>query len=186
MIRPRLAKLTHFFKITTWKFGHIQRTGTLFEIYSHIGYSFSLLKNILCYILDLLFFILYRTQEIKPSGPNISKRVKNVIKNPKRELETTTPKPSPTISAINLKPKTAVVSPLSVPHRQPSSNVVTSTTSLPRSNAVTSSNITRTSVPSSTKPAPVGNPAVMQKPFRYNRLQQRNYTRWLKWCTTCS
>ncbi|XP_063432357.1 RNA polymerase II elongation factor ELL-like isoform X1 [Mytilus trossulus] len=73
-----------------------------------------------------------RTQEIKHSGPNISKRVKHIIKNPKRELDTSHPKPSPTISAINQnKPKPTVVSPMPVaapvhapvPQRQPPTNL---------------------------------------------------------------
>ncbi|CAC5383377.1 ELL [Mytilus coruscus] len=115
-----------------------------------------------------------RTQEIKHSGPNISKRVKQIIKNPKRELETSQPKPSPTISAINQnKPKPTVVSPMpvSVPQRQPPTNLVTSTTSaLHRNNAVTSSNLNKGFIPTSTKPASTVNPAVMQKPFRERLL----------------
>ena len=123
------------------------------------------------------FSFLFRTQEIKPSGPNISKRIKNIIKNPKREIETSQPKPSPSLSAINLnKPKTSVVSPLSVPRHPPSTNHVTSTTTLHRNNAVTSSvamtatlnrnNAVTSSKPTSTKPASTVNAAVMQKPFR--------------------
>ena len=122
-----------------------------------------------------------RTQEIKPSGPNISKRIKNIIKNPKREIETSQPKPSPSLSAINLnKPKTSVVSPLSVPRHPPSTNHVTSTTTLHRNNAVTSSvamtatlnrnNAVTSSKPTSTKPASTVNAAVMQKPFRERLL----------------
>lgn len=109
---------------------------------------------------------LFRTQEIKPSGPNISKRVKNVIKNPKREHELSQPKPS-SVSAINQnKPKPSMVSPLSLPQRQPLTNQVTSTTPVHRNNAVTSSSQNKVPLPTSTKPAFTGNPAVMQKPIR--------------------
>lgn len=89
-----------------------------------------------------------------------------MIKNPKREHELSQPKPSPSsLSAINQnKPKPSMVSPLSMPQRQPLTNQVTSTT--PRNSAVTSSNQTKGPLPTSTKPAFTGNPAVMQKPIR--------------------